>query len=72
MPKPDPDHLELLYRALNTSERGIIVETNSVERLRAKLYEARKADPDLAVLSFTVSPTAPETQLWIVKRHGKD
>lgn len=71
MPKPEPELLELLYRALNAEGRGIIVVTNSIERLRAKLYAIRKEDSDLAALSFTVSPTSPETELWIVKRHAK-
>lgn len=72
VPKPEPELLELLYRALNAEGRGIIVHTNSIDRLRAKLYALRKDDPELASLSFTVSPTSPGTQLWIVKRHGKN
>jgi len=71
VPKPEPELVELLYRALNAEGRGIIVSTNSVERLRARFYAIRKEDPDLAALSFTVSPTSPETELWIIKRYGK-
>lgn len=58
--------LELLYDALR-AEIGIVVETNDPERLRMKLYAARKEDPQLGVLSFVISPTTPETDLWILK-----
>lgn len=61
------DLLELLYRAYN-SPKGIAVTTNSPERLRQKLYAARKVDPDLASLSFTISPFNPTGELWIVKK----
>lgn len=61
--------LELLYEAYR-SELGIIVETNDPERLRQKLYAERKKDPDLACLGFRISPTSPETQLFIVKKNA--
>lgn len=61
------DLLEILYEALR-SEVGVSVQTNSPERLRAKLYPLRNSDPDLACLSFTISPTAPESELWIIKK----
>lgn len=63
--------LELLYDALR-SEVGVVVRTNNVERLRAKLYPLRKQDPDLAALSFVVSPVDPEGELWIVKKGKSD
>lgn len=68
-PKPGHQMRELLYQAL-ASDLGIVVETNDVERTRAKLYAARREanDPALEILSFTPSRTSPETQLWIVKR----
>lgn len=59
--------LELLYDALR-EEVGLVVTTNNVERLRAKLYELRRKDDDLAVLSFIISPTNPDAELWIVKK----
>lgn len=62
-----PNLLELLYEAYR-SELGIIVQTNDPERLRQKLYAERKKDPDLACLSFRISPTSPETELFIVKK----
>lgn len=58
--------IELLYAALN-SELGVAVTTDDPTKLRAKLYTLRKQDPDLACLSFTISPTAPRSELWIVK-----
>jgi hypothetical protein len=61
--------LELLYEAYR-SELGIIVQTNDPERLRQKLYAERKKDPDLACLSFRISPTSPENQLFIVKKNA--
>jgi hypothetical protein len=61
--------LELLYEAYR-SELGIIVQTNDPERLRQKLYAERKKDPDLACLSFRISPTSPETELFIVKKNA--
>jgi hypothetical protein len=58
--------LDLLYEALN-SESGIVVETNSPERLRAKLYVEKKKDSDFECLSFSISRTSPESELLIVK-----
>lgn len=60
------NYLELLYDAMR-EEIGLIVTTNDPERLRAKLYEARKADDDLSILSFIISPINP-SELWIVKK----
>lgn len=61
--------IELLYAALN-SEFGVSIETSDPVRLRAKLYTLRKQDPALQCLSLTISPTAPASELWIVK-NGK-
>lgn len=63
-----PEFLEYLYDALR-SPRGIVLRTNDVERLRAKLYATRKEtlDPDLEVLSFIPSPTDP-SELWLVRK----
>jgi hypothetical protein len=58
--------IELLYAALN-SEHGVVVATDDAVRLRSKLYPLRKSDPDLACLSFTLSPTNPSGELWILK-----
>lgn len=63
--------IDLLYNALRT-EYGLIVPTNSPERLRAKLYELRRRDPDLSVLTFKPSPTDPSGELWIIKREPVD
>lgn len=60
--------LEPWYAALE-SPNGVMFETNSPTRAKAKLYKARADanDPALASLSIVVSPTAPDSQLWIVK-----
>lgn len=63
--------IDLLYNALRT-EYGIIVPTNSPERLRAKLYELRRRDPALSILTFKPSPTNPGGELWIIKRSEPD
>ena len=64
------DLLEKLYDALR-SPLGIVVETEDAERLRQKLYSLRREyqerDPALRSLSFVLSKTSPETQLWILK-----
>lgn len=59
--------IDLLYRALN-SEFGIVVNTSNPELLRQKLYAERKKDPELSRISFTISRTHPESQLWLVKK----
>jgi len=61
--------LEMLYAAYR-SELGVIVDTTDPERLRQKLYAERKKDPDLKCLSFRISPTSPESQLFIIKKGG--
>lgn len=59
--------IDVLYQALN-SEYGVIVRTDNPERLRQKLYAERKKDSELGCLSINVSPTAPESELWIIKK----
>lgn len=61
-----PPLIELLYAAMN-SEFGVAVSTSDPVQLRAKLYPLRKTDPDLACLSFTISPTNPTSELWIIR-----
>jgi len=58
--------IELLWQAFH-AEKGLLVRTDNVKRLREKLYLIRKTDSDLMSLSFIVSPTNPTTELWIVK-----
>lgn len=61
-------YLGYLYDAL-ASERGIVVLTDSPERLRQKLYSLRSEHaPTFTDLSFVISPTNPTDQLWIVKK----
>lgn len=59
--------IAFLYTALR-SECGIKLSTSDPERLRQKLYKIRKDDPELEVLSFVISPTNPQGELWLVKR----
>lgn len=63
----DLDKLELLYRAYE-APYGIIVSTSDPVKLKQTLYAARKPHPELATLSFITSPTAPDTELWIVRK----
>lgn len=60
--------LQLWYQAL-AAEKGVVVETNDREKLKQKLYAARKEakDPALNALSIRTSPDDPN-QLWIDKR----
>jgi hypothetical protein len=64
---------EFLYDAL-ASELGIVVRSNDPVKLRERLYPLRKSEPEFADLSFVLSPTNPETDLWILRRvrHEKD
>lgn len=62
--------IELLYKALE-EEIGVKVATDDVERLRQKLYRLRKENPTFEPLSFVTSPTNPNGEIWIVKRHAE-
>lgn len=57
----------LMFSALN-SPLGVEVESNKPEQLRQKLYAIRKKQPAFEELAFLISPTKPETHLWIVKK----
>lgn len=59
--------LTLLYDAL-ASEYGIIIRSDNPLKLRERLYPMRKTDPSFADLSFALSPSTPETDLWIIRR----
>jgi hypothetical protein len=61
--------LNLWYAALAT-DHGVVIHTDGdFERVRQKLYAARRErnDPELKHLSICQSPTEPG-DLWIVKR----
>lgn len=61
--------LEYWYSALR--ERfGVKFQTSDPNRLRAKLYLARKTDPnpELQRLSIITSPANPDGELWIAFR----
>lgn len=60
--------LEILYTAVN-SEKGVVVKTNDPVRLHGRLNHARKTDPEhFKCLKITSSRTAPENELWIIKK----
>lgn len=61
------DLLTLMYDAL-ASEFGIILRSDNPTKLRERLYPMRKKDPSFEELSFVLSPTNPETDLWIIRR----
>lgn len=61
---------ELLYDATRATI-GLVVETNDAERLRQKLYAARRDNEDLAGLSFVISPMNG-VDLWIVNKGNVD
>lgn len=58
--------LELLYDAVR-SPFGLVIETNSPDRLRAKLYPLRKTVPEFEPLSFVISPINGR-DLWILNK----
>lgn len=58
--------LEILYDALR-AEVGVIVRTDDVGHLRQKLYQLQKEEEELEQLSFVVSPTDPNSELWVIK-----
>jgi hypothetical protein len=61
--------LHFWYSAL-ASDRGVILRTNDPERAKQRLYAARREakDPDLDGIAICTSPTAPESELWLVKK----
>ena len=64
--KDEFELLDLFGRAL-ASKKGILVRSDDANLLRQKLYTLRRNNPEYATLSFTLSRTAPETELLIVK-----
>lgn len=60
--------LNTLYEALGTP-LGVVVQTDNPEKLRQKLYRLRDGsdDPMLKELSIVISPTMPQSQVWLVK-----
>ena len=64
---------EIWYAAL-ASQRGIAIHTDDPAFARQKLYAIRRAlqDPDLEGISIMTSPTAPDCELWLVKKVSTD
>lgn len=48
---------------------GLIVRTNDVRRAKAVIYRYRKelGDPELMKIQVRISPTNPETDLWLLR-----
>jgi hypothetical protein len=63
------DYLSLMFAAIQ-SPRGIAVATSDPDTLRQRLYKARRESPSpetFSGLGFLLSPSAPKSELWIVK-----
>lgn len=62
--------LELWYRALQ-EPIGIIVPCSDPDKMKARLYVARKqaADPELQKLMIHTSPRKDRAEVWITHRH---
>lgn len=58
---------DLLYQALDAT-LGLVVATSDPVSLRARLYAAMKADPDLACFSIHISRTNPGGELIILRK----
>ena len=60
--------ITLLYQAM-TTKYGLVLETDNLPILRARLYKARaeSGDPDLACLQLRPDPVAQNQYLWIIK-----
>jgi hypothetical protein len=53
------------------AEVGIVVSTTDPLKLRVKLYQEKKKDPEFEKLSFFISPVNPTSELWIAKIDGE-
>lgn len=69
MSKAATNYLELMFDALH-NPLGVVILTNSPERLRQRLYKIRKDHaPTFDDIAFIISPTEADSQLWIIKKH---
>ena len=59
--------IEHLYRALD-ARVGTVIRTNDPTRLRARLYGAKKLNPQFEGLAIKLSHTNPANELCIVKK----
>lgn len=62
---------DLLCAAIN-SERGVVVATSDPQRLKQQLYAAIRKDADFAVISIATSRTAPDSELWLIRKDQPD
>jgi hypothetical protein len=64
--------IELLYAALR-EDLGVVVETNDVNNLRAKLYKIRSENlAEFECISLSPHRAAPTTHLLIVRRPNEN
>ncbi len=61
--------LELLIQA-DASPLGIIVRATDSRRLQNQLISMRAKHKRFAALSIKISPTHPDTDVWIIKMDG--
>lgn len=63
--------LEFWYRAF-ASALGVVLRTSDPERMKQKLYAARREalDPDLESIAIVQSPVDPNNELWLVKKNA--
>lgn len=61
--------VELMYQALAAERFGIKVRTEDPERLRQKLYQARKGYAEFSSLAFILSPFS--SNVLFIAKQGK-
>ena len=66
----DAELKTILYEALN-HPRGVVVQTNSPEKLKQRLYvvraeERKRGNFSFDELTFRTSPLASDSELWLV------
>jgi deoxyinosine 3'endonuclease (endonuclease V) len=70
----DSSWLEIWYEAL-AKPIGVVVSTPDIGIAKAKLYRARAAaqDPALMNIQIRTSPEKPQSELWLVrsKKNGQ-
>jgi hypothetical protein len=62
-----PSPIEHLSLALH-SRYGVCLEVDRPTTYLARLKKAREENPEFSELSFLVSPTNPNGEIWIVKK----
>lgn len=61
--------VEILYLAMAEDVGLIVSEPFNIAQLKQRLYAEMRDKPEFKeALSILTSPTAPDTELWIVKK----